>query len=411
MEKREYLLSAKGAYSRYLFRKYKRTIHLEIEGEPLTKKSMRSNIKIDFQNIIIGQLRQQHRRGFTLKTPLCIDMDVFTNDKNPPHIHAIPKNYLDLLSKPLDDKSKRSKIVFTDDMQVKYLNIRYHIGSDFKPSIWIVIYPFNDFVIDIRLAHAIANGDIEDEDQHSRPRCDDIEEKYNDKFIESIEDYNSLIKNKDIYDGVNFEMMKQIYLQSVQENFFVTQTITVKGLYWVFGNGISYKDFISGHRYNNPNMDSVHDYLKDMIVNSPFNIKLPSVPTKDGETEIFKNAIETIMENYSSKNRFLNPLLVPVCIKVFYKPPVTTNNFHKDLDNIMRIIVPIFHDVFKPPVSHLQVLKTDGLSQEAKERHEAALSKIPKSIQHQISGYEIVEVPRVNGDLSDGFVTIVLCEP
>lgn len=409
MDRLNYMLTAKGAYSRFFYRRLKRNIHLRFRGEPLTKNRMKAKIrKQQFHLAVLEQLRSQKKRGFSSSTPLCVDMDVYTNGKTPPHIHTIPKNYLDLLSKPSNSSIKRQKIVFEDDKQVKCLNIRYNIGSEWSEGISINIYPFNLLVEDIRLANAFLTGELEDEDGLLISIFDD-EKNYNSKFSEKIDEFYMLVENKELW-GNKYDFMKIFYLQSVQENFFRIQKIDIEHLYGVFCNGISYRQSIMRKFYKGHNMNYIDEHLKDLIVNSPFYIKLPSVPTEEDQSKAFEQAIDKIMNEYKGKYKFLEPLLVPVYIKVFYKPPYTINNFNKDLDNIMRIIVPKFHDIFKPPISALQALSADDINDDMKEMYEKTVNKIPKGIKSQITGYEIFEIARADRDKTDGFLHIILCE-
>lgn len=109
MERREFLLTAKGAYLRYFQRKIKRRIFFDINGEPLSKNSMKQKIKESVQESIIEKIRRLKKRGFISKTNVCLIMNISTNHKTPPHIHTIPKNYIDLLWKFYSNKIKRKK--------------------------------------------------------------------------------------------------------------------------------------------------------------------------------------------------------------------------------------------------------------------------------------------------------------
>ena len=114
------------------------------------------------------------------------------------------------------------------------------------------------------------------------------------------------------------------------------------------------------------------------------------------------------MHAYREKFSTLMPLHVPVKLVVLYKPPLTTRGFSKDLDNIMRLILPFFHKEFKPPMnfslSDLSILDDQKLDNEVKGLRDLAL----KSVRHSVSGYEILELPRHPDDSGDGFISIGL---
>lgn len=238
-----------------------------------------------------------------------------------------------------------------------------------------------------------------------------IGDNYQGKLNNSISEYERLHENKSVFDGETFEILSQYYYQSLQESYLKTQNLSIKDLYYLFSNGVDYVQLISGRAFlSSSKFKDINATIQSTIIRSPLNISLPSIPTKKGESEVFVRTIKETMIKYRDKHKFINPLLNPVSIKVFYKPPVTENQFSKDLDNIMRIIVPAFHEVFKPPISLFQSLNLERLKTDIREKYEEILKKIPKSIQHQITGYEIFEILRENGDTSDGFLSLVIAD-
>jgi len=410
MEKSEFLLTARGAYSRYIYGKRKRSLFFEIQSEPLSKKSMRQKYRERAQEEIIEKLKNLKKRGFISSTNVCLRMSISTNHKTPPHIHTIPKNYIDLLWKFYSKKIKRKKILFEDDKQIKYLSVRYNIGLG-NSGIHFTLYPFNMFINDIRLAYSFIEGDFGKIDRFSYriSSIDDGYEKEREKFYESVEEFDRLAENRDAFDDETFELFKRIFYKSAQEHFLKTQNLSVGDLYWLFCKGMDYSQSLYGNRINS-NYSGIDKILQRDIVLSPLNILFPSVPTEEGASVEFINTIKQKMIEYKDKNRFMNPLLTPVSIKVIFKPPVTKNEFHKDLDNIMRIIVPAFHEIFKPPVSSLQSVNLESLEGNMRVRYEEMLKRIPKSVQHQIAGYEIFQIPRENGDDSDGLLSLVIAD-
>lgn len=410
MEKREFLLTAEGAYSRYFQRKIKRGILFDIKGEPLSKNSMKQKDKESVQKSIVEKLKAIKKRGFMSTTKVCLIMNIYTNHKTPPHIHTIPKNYIDLLWKFYNRKIRRKKILLEDDKQIKYLSVRYYIGYDeVGAKIDFELYPFNSFIDDIRLAYSFTEGQLGSVDRFLHRIG--IREDYNEKFNNSIYDYERLLENKSAFDDETFEILSQYSYQSVQEDYLKTQNLSIRDLYYLFCNSIGYVQSIEGREYlSSSEVKKMNSLLQLTIVGSPLNISLPSVPTAKGESAIFVSTVKEKMIEYRDKHRFINPLLNPVSIKVFYKPPVTKNEFSKDLDNIMRIIVPAFHEVFKPPVSLLQCVNLERLEDNIREKYETILKKTPRSIQHQITGYEIFEIPRENGDISEGFLSLVIAD-
>lgn len=407
-----YLFTPSAAIAKHYIRR-NRTIHLHLDQEPLAKKSMKSlESKRSFQLEVMQQLKKQKKKGFLSTTTLSIDFDVYADSKTPPYIHNIPKNYLDLLSKPIGLFNKSKKIVFDDDKQIKCLNIRYHIGEK-KKSIDINIYPFKALIEDIIFAESLDKGEFTNQHNPFIESMLEQEQSAYARFYEDYDDYSHLQNDQCKHDKY-YQKTLMICQYSVQDSFLQAQSQSSWNIYFLLCDKVSYSQSIMESLYKNTQykeelndlfgkqLKSRNEFL-DHILNSPMAIKLPPVPTQDKQTDIFKRIIYQRMIEYRDKYRFLTPMLVPVSIKVFYKKPVTKNPFYKDLDNIMKIIVPKFHEVFKPPVSVLQMSQDNP-------KYELELSHIPKSIQHQISAYEIIEIPRRKDDISDGFVCIILCD-
>lgn len=62
----------------------------------------------------------------------------------------------------------------------------------------------------------------------------------------------------------------------------------------------------------------------------------------------------------------------------------------------MRIIVPIFHEIFSPPLGFDSLVEKN-------------LCQIPKTIKYQLERYEIVMIPRKKDD-DDGILTLGICD-
>lgn len=72
-----------------------------------------------FRQEVKKQLKEKNRRPF--KSDLILEIDYFTTQNNPPALHTLSKNYLDLLHKPMPHIDSFSGLLFKDDSQVKIL--------------------------------------------------------------------------------------------------------------------------------------------------------------------------------------------------------------------------------------------------------------------------------------------------
>jgi hypothetical protein len=109
------------------------------------------------------------------------------------------------------------------------------------------------------------------------------------------------------------------------------------------------------------------------------------------------------MRRFLSEHKVLEPLHLPVILQVIYKPPLVSWEFYKDLDNIMRWILPIFNEIFKAPPTYLSKLDPAIVPDE---RLKKMICALPKNVPYSVAGYEIMEIPRKEGDEPQGFITI-----
>ena len=147
MKRGEYLDTAEGQVSLRRKRQLKRLQFMLDDQEPRSKKAISQREKVAFQKAILAKMTEQNRRHF--RASIAIEFDFFPTQNDPPALHTMPKNYLDLLERPVVGmQSRRKHIVFDNDRQVSYLSARYHIGTGDspRPSIWIKAAPYRNFV-------------------------------------------------------------------------------------------------------------------------------------------------------------------------------------------------------------------------------------------------------------------------
>lgn len=403
MRRKEYLLTREGAITNYLSRFISNLNSYEIKGNPLSKNSMNYDERLKFQLEFIKQMKKNRKRAYRENAEICIDMRIFTNADNPPHIQTIPKNYLDLLSKPIDSsKIGRKNILFNDDKQVSYLNVAYEMENIKNPRIEFTVYKFKHLIEDIRLAQAILSEDHMDED-NIHGVIDEFtgEEKW---FSDVCKDYLDYVNKDGIY---RCKLMDLVELSKVQNALFCKNRLSLYEMYILLCDSIPYRATIDNTTMNiykecKKKYNSLYSNGSEKNTNpfrrldGVFRIKIDKLPKDKGDTKLLKEKIRCEMKEFKSKYSFLDQLVVPVSLKVLYKPSGHYIS-HKDLDNIMKIIVPIFHEEFKPPIS---IYSSNYLEEDDTNRN------IPKGINYQIRGYEIIKIPRTEGDCSDGYIII-----
>jgi hypothetical protein len=144
--------------------------------------------------------------------------------------------------------------------------------------------------------------------------------------------------------------------------------------------------------------------FRKLILSSPANIYLKSIPLKPGDTAAYKLAIQAILDEFRTKYPILFPLRVQLSVTLFYCPPAVGGI---DLDNLARIVIPVINEAFMPPSTFLRSISMDNnnpyltLIAEDLQR----LKKLPKA---SVSNYQIIELPRRSADPKEGFVRLLL---
>ncbi len=414
-DKREYLKTPKGQYSRYYWRKLRGRSYYFFEKEPQSKKSMKSGDKIKFQREILKLMLKSKRRSYT--SLVVAELSLSSTLKNPPHIHTAVKNLLDIFGKPLPKSGIRRKgLIYQDDRKIAYLSVRYALGIN-KKSIRARFVPLNYLIQDLKLASDILSGEYAD-----FYNCSDFQEKikkidgyYRDINRESsLDNLRNLIKDKDKYLRVfsegAYQAMVKMERMSIQESILSNMRLKVSDLYLLYQSSTftqSTKSNISPK--SGDWICNVSSSLSEWVARSPIRIQLPSIPIREGDTNLFKDKVKKSLKKFLKEHKIYEPLYVPVNLEVIYKPPLASHNFFKDLDNIMCLILPIFSDVYKPPPTRISTINLNDIKDM---RLFTSLKKMidafPKSVKHSVSGYDIFEIPRDSQDKGDGFITIGL---
>lgn len=399
--KNEYLKTDLGQINRYKHRRLRGWSYYTFVNNPKSKKSIKINEIIDFQNNILSQVKEQKKNSYRSK--IITEIFISSNDKNPPHIHTIIKNYFDLFSKPNQaSQIKRKNLIYNDDSQISYISVYYRIND--KPRISASFYPLRYFIEDLILSEKILHSKFEVTDNNDQKLM-------NNELIDDIHaKVKDLEKNKQIFidkfGEKTFNSLLVFYKAKIQEHFLSLGSLSISDLYQLYKSVGLIKD---------PNLNNDHNeifreiyaQLSNYITHNPIKLKLPQIPTEKDETEKFKKNIKKSINEFKSKYAILNQIYIPIGLDVVYKPPKVSFGFSKDLDNIMRIIIPIFNDAFKPPVSYISNIVLDNIEDEEFKNEIALLQKaLPKSVEYSIVKYEIFEIHRHIDDLSEGFISI-----
>ena len=394
-EKNSFLQTPRGQYGRYMYRLLKGRSYYCFDVEPKSKKSMKKSEKILFQQDLLKKIKNLKRRAY--RAPIVAEFIFNVTGNTPPFIHTVVKNYQDLFEKPLDKSINRKGLIYQNDKSIYGLSVRYHVRNN-KPGIKASFRPFRDFLQDLELANGILIDD-----------CENIRDEYPNRD-DAVDGLQEFIEEKDKYiEAVGEEAYQSLLLSHrmiAQEELLSGFNIGLRDLYDFYSPIFLKQKSSKKHLLQNRNGDLISDHISKSIVNSSFRIQLPNVPTGKNEKIHFKKKVKLALNDFHQKYHFFRPLHIPVHLNIFYKPPKASKHFFKDLDNIMRMIVPIFNDIFEPPSTYGAIAKIDKIRYpQLYESLKRLETEVPKSIRTSISGYDIFQMPRDDEDKSEGYLS------
>jgi|SRR5690625_889480 len=401
IRKLDYLYrTGKGQYIQFLNR-ISQELRLSIPVEPRSKNGINEKEKKIFQLYVHKQMTKLKRRTF--QSNVIIEIDFFSTISNPPQIHTLTKNYLDLLSAPIDNTQiNRKNLLYKDDRQIKVLIANHHVEKKHNsPKINIKIARLSNFIKDLKLIQQIEINDFDCDARDSNIDIDELLESKNTRhygnWLEKYEIYNEIKASERLYDTTNNdEPISNLFLHRAQQSFFTELNFDITDLARIFiGNEnkeISNANESSGYlseildiidKFIEPNYRKFYFSLKDITRMTIFDL-----PRKKGETKKFRNKISEILDQYTKQFPFLDPLLVNLSLVILYIAP---KGVEIDLDNLARRVIPYINQKLKPLGTwYHRVNKESGY------------------IQKTITEYQIIQLPREKEDPRKGAIKILL---
>ncbi|WFA88046.1 hypothetical protein [Paenibacillus amylolyticus] len=386
MRRLDYLLkTSRGNLDRYMAR-YARRLSFLINQEPYSKNSMSLAEQLRFQQEISDYLEKSKRRAF--KGPVILKMDFFPSKGNPPSIHQLAKNYLDLLWRPVQGMVN-PRLLLIDDRQISILIVNYHVQTENPtPRIEIKIAPMRDFVDDIRLVEKIRSKISFPEDEHylSYDEREVFSSELKDPIKELEKSRESLIVTRSLKGDIDVSLFDKLYEMSMrdyQSAFFLMEKFKSTDLIGLYLDQDYLTDEFLGHIFE--------QYRKMIITYSLQPLRTAGLPIRSGETRQFKDTIRDMIQQFRDKYPVLIPLLINLNLTILYVPPKVQEI---DLDNLARYIVPLINEALKPPSG----IWFSGY------QHPIGFPK------HTIIQYQIIKIPRSNNDPENGSVKLVFGE-
>ncbi|MEX3968864.1 hypothetical protein AB4Y42_43390 [Paraburkholderia sp. EG286B] len=403
-----YWSGSEGEYHKYQQR-LRRRVSVLIDGqEALTKKQMRECIDYakTFQRSVIEDLRSSRRRAF--RSGICLHLHVETSSNQPGPIQSLAKNFLDLLGKAthLDNTRRPRGVLYGDDQQVKMLSVSCSHGVDI-PQFRKVAAPVRDVIADLVYAADLekTHDDLFEGDFHADYR-----------FADSLETVRKQTANPPAEDDSDMVKLDRLLAEIVDRQFAQEHLL---------GTGqLRLTELADLYRLNPSEGGDAWDELmrssrktsESWMLQAPFRIALPPLPTHDG-SKAFRASVQGTFKEFGTSFRWLMlPLKVPVGIEVVVKPPHGANKAELfDLDNVVRTyLMDSIDRELSPPSDYLHAANLDYevdsadatamMLQEMRDRRDA----LPKAVRTGVVRYEVFRLPEADASSPDGYVTVNL---
>lgn len=299
--------------------------------------------------------------------------------------------------------------------------VNYHVEENAKPSTPVVNagYPakirksslsltidsLSNFYDDLHLLRRVRRSDFREESHSHRHYKefedeDEFDSSEDDRHDEAIREFKDVLTNKEEHlkhfqqDG--YEALLESCRMFAQRSYLERRSIGLGQWLDVFTGVLTKKESPELQKI----LGAFHQNYRGFLLSRYFSVALPGTPTSSGGNDAFKKQTEIAFRNYYENNVILNPLSHPIKVTIFLIPP---ENGGKDLDNLALKVVPVIHDVLKPPT--FEKLSKRDLNRGPKPA--TAAGNITGVHQEMVTSYQIVEIPRNASDPPGGSVQVL----
>lgn len=334
----EFLKSYEGRRYQVL-NNLQRTLNISMNVDMLyTKKSMRrrKQAQMDFQNQVLSQMRLKGRNCF--RSDIVMSISFTVNHKNPPGLHSLLKNYLDLFQSVVTGSGEiRKYVLMKDDNQIKCLNAFLNVDESLEHSsieIWCLNY--RSFIQNLKFISDVESGVIVNEDEPFEREEDDsniieeLESPSNQEYVSNLRTWINEATNDKERDLAERTLKSHVEFQKYQL-LDSQSTLSIGSILPLFTK-VSFPESMKHYE------EMMEFMARIAALNSLFSIDLGSVPSQKGEGEEFKMRVRIKLQRYVGARRQPLPKFGSISVRVFYERPKKALH---DLDNIIRKIVPI----------------------------------------------------------------------
>lgn len=411
MRRAEYLETREGQYHRRLSRRIQRQYFVVQDHEPKSKNAISLQEKIDFQQQILAQMKRFGRRAYRAKVVLQIDL--CSQQNNPPSVYKLAKNYLDLMQEPVKGSGIwRRRVMLNDDRLVEVLIVNYWLRPEISGAeIQIRVDALRNFIEDLQLLERVRRNDFRD---GSMARCDEVWDEYDherpagrlSEVMAQLRDWQQSRADVEVWWGKDaYAGMERAYRMQAQGLYLEARQPGLRELLAVMAPHL--------HAGCDPELSAILEQTRDMMITPPFMLDLTHAPSQTGERAIFRSAVAEALESFKRSHPILFPLLATMGVTVFCVPPArqSSDGRHQyvDLDNLACYVIPSVHDVLEPPSATVHTVDVESIKDPARreffQQHLGRLARTPKI---SVTQYQVIRLPRTAGDPDQGLVRLAL---
>lgn len=379
-------------------------VHAHAKVEPRSKNSVTQPEEHAFLRALARGLGT--RRNF--RAPVVLELDLFASARNPPEIHTVAKNYLDLTYRAPVGQGRLIK----DDRQVRYLAVRYFADGAFDgPSVFLRATRMTCFREDVKLARGVRLDDSHrwlDDDHRWSDDDPDL-----DGMLEELRDWE---QNRErfgaTYGKDAFELHRRHTVSRLQQRWLSDSERLLHSILLDLVSGALKTDLaeitLRGVRLPVINLEAVQ---RRLLFTPGISLELGLLPRRSGEGAAFRTAITNALSQLRASSPRLFPLLTQLAVIILFVPPKTDgNDLGIDLDNLARKIIPQIHSILEPPGRHPIPDPSAIEDPQLRAYFEAEAIRARRLPKHQVTRYEVIEVPRTATDPASGCVRLALCD-
>ncbi len=370
-------------------------------GEPRSKGAIKAGEKDAFRRALAEGLG--HRQRF--RAPVMLELDLYPTASNPPEIHTVAKNYIDLLY--TGDASEPK--LLGDDRQVQYLAVRYIAGAASEPSIFLRANRMSCFREEVRLVQRIRS------DRHDSWHDEDDEEKEDEENpIDELRRWERLRpRMASASERELFDLNRRFLLAQVQQRRLASTERFVHSIL-VDLLGLDQATVLPAFSVRGARFPALHlgEAFRSMLFSSTVSLRLGDLPAEHGDGDAFQEAMRVALRTLRASQPSLFPLFVQLAVVILVVPPDPRMPGHPpDLDNLARHVIPLVHSVLQPPGTTPLLVDPQTVAEprlrEFFEREVRLARRLPK---HHVTRFEVVRLPRMPGDPRSGSVRLALCD-